>query len=155
MTFMAAPGFTSPPGGCQFEGSFFGFDYAGKVNWISNSQGHSRTEGTVVLEVLMDPVTLNSLIPNAVDYTEFRGVWRRIDGNMFQWVGISLAFDLNRQPVAIAKLVNTDRLDETCTKVRVVESTLEVYAPNANPFSDPYLYVIPLSPHDGYRIVFP
>lgn len=149
------PGLANPMGSCRFEGSFIGFEEGGNAYWISNSQGHSASEGTVILETLIDPATLSFLIPGAVDHTEFRGVWRRIDGNTIRLVMVALAFNEIRQTVGIAKLVNTDQLDEDCTKVLILESTLEVYAPDANPFSDPYLFAMPMNPHEGYRVVFP
>lgn len=143
-----------PSEGCSFLGSWIGFGPAGEAYFTSTAEGSNNAVGTYNLEVIMDPEFVAALFPGAMDYTEFRGTWRRIDGYSFEVSVVSIVFDTNRQAIGIAKIRGIDTLNLSCDKM-TIQASFDAFDPNVNPFTDDYDFSFPLETHEAHRMTIP
>lgn len=151
----ASPVHASPPSQyCQFAGSDIGYDEAGNAYFVGDAQGTSTAFGTASVKVVLDPVTLQALIPGIADATEFKGTWRRIDGRSFRTAVVGLAMDANQNVLAIIKMSGVTTFDDSCQKETIAD-VLDLFEPNRNPFTDSSYFSMELPVHDAYRMPIP
>jgi hypothetical protein len=137
---------------CSFQGAWLDFDTDGQAYAIATVQGQSQASGTVVLEVPGVDPTLFGSFPTTVRVSDLRGVWERNSGNYFRWVVIGLGVDENGATVWIGKLIGTSTILDDCN-TEYIQTLLEVYLPNQNPFADEAALSIPLDSHYGNRML--
>lgn len=154
LSFTSPVNADKPSEGCSFLGSWIGFNPAGDAYFTSTAEGSNSAFGTYNLEVLMEPSFVGAIFPGATDYTEFRGVWKRIDGYSFELSVISIVFDADHQTVGIAKLRGVDTLNLTCDTM-TIQMSLDVFDPDVNPFEDEYKFSIPMPTHEAHRMTIP
>ena len=139
--------------GCQFQGSWFGFNtVSGYADWMSAAEGAGHF-GNYTLDVVVDAATLKALFPYAEPerHSIFRGNWQRVDGNTFEITVIAIVYDSSDEPVGIAQINARDTLDSTCNTM-YIEPELKLYLPNQSPFEEDPFLEMPLTPHYGHRM---
>jgi hypothetical protein len=111
----------------------------------------SNSSGTITIAYpALDP-TLFGAFPTAVRVSTLQGVWQRTGGKTFAYTTVGIAVDALGNTLWIGKLAGTETMQPGCG-VELVTATFSVYAPNANPFEDPALMVLPQADHYGYRM---
>jgi len=137
---------------CLFQGSWYGTNASG-IYWMSMAHGQSASSGTYVLQTIGFDVTLGGIWPTAVSATPLRGSWERVDDRTFAVTVIGFVLDADEKPVWIAKMSGYDTLTGDCNTMLIGGGLgLQVFAATSNPFEDEPLFIIPLQPHQGYRM---
>jgi hypothetical protein len=135
---MGSPAIADSAGkGCQFQGTWFGFnpDTGALTGWVVTVAGQASHGGTNNLEYpFFDPM-LNGLFPTATAISTLRGSWVRTGGNTFDYTMIGIAIDATRNPVWIGKLSGHITLSADCNTETIEGTTLELFAPNENPYT--------------------
>lgn len=123
--------------GCQFQGTWFGFDLGtgALTGWFVTVAGQGSNGGTNSLEYPYFNPMLNGLFPSATAISTLRGSWVRTGGNTFDYTMIGIATDVARNPVWIGKLSGHITLSADCNTETIEGTTLEVYAPDENPYT--------------------
>ena len=135
---------------CKLTGGWIGY-FGNVAGWTAVADGVSQSNGTITINYpALDP-TLFGAFTDAVRVSSLQGVWERTGGSTFAYVTIGIAVDAQGNTLWIGKLYGTETMQAGCD-VELVTATFEVYAPNANPFGDEPLLVLPQAPHYGYRM---
>ncbi|NND57228.1 MAG: hypothetical protein HKN57_08240 [Xanthomonadales bacterium] len=137
--------------GCKLNGSWIGYSDSGAW-WMASPTGQNASHGINVLDVPGFDFTLEGAFP-AVNSSQLRGVWERTGGNTFAYTVIGFAVDSNGDALYISKLSGTETILEGCDVMFLENTTLQIYAPNADPFSDdPILDPMDFPNHYGFRM---
>lgn len=130
------------PKGCNMQGSWMGFGgVAGQ--WTSSIHGKSASSGTLGIQAPEFDPTLDNNFPDVVTITTLRGVWERLTGNTFAYTVVGFGLDADGEVVWIGKNSGYEVLTEDCN-LMTVNSTLEVFMPGDDPFSDPPYFAVSL-----------
>jgi hypothetical protein len=149
----AAPAASAADAACKLAGSWIGY-LGNNASWTAMADGISNSHGTITIAYpALDP-TLFGAFPTAVRVSPLQGVWERTGGRSFAYATVGIAVDALGNSLWIGKLSGTETMQVGCD-VELVTATFSVYAPNANPFEDEPLLVLPQSPHYGYRMPAP
>ncbi|MDH4164924.1 MAG: hypothetical protein OEY13_10780 [Gammaproteobacteria bacterium] len=153
MLGVPAPSEAGSGQGCQFQGSWFGFNsVSGYADWMSAAGGAGHF-GNYTLEVVVDAATLKALFPfgEPERHSLFRGNWQRADGNTFEITVIAIVYDTSDQPLGIMQINARDTLDSTCNTM-YIEPELKLYLANQDPFEEDPFFEMPLTHHYGHRM---
>jgi hypothetical protein len=138
-------------GGCKLNGSWIGYNDSGAW-WMASPTGYNAREGTTVLDVPGFDFTLEGAFP-VVNSSQLRGVWKRTGGNTFAYTVIGFGVNSDGEALYISKLTGTETIMENCDVMFLEQTTLQIYAPEADPFSDdPILDPIEFPDHYGFRM---
>jgi hypothetical protein len=159
---LAGPAIADDGGkGCQFQGTWFGFDMPGSgalTGWVVTVAGQASNRGTNNLEYPYFRPDLSGLFPTAIAVSTLRGSWERTGGNTFDYTMIGVATDADRNPVWIGKLSGHITLSADCNTETIEDTTLEIYAPDQNPYTGTKMDLpfgvpnpIPQATHWGFR----
>jgi hypothetical protein len=163
MLGLATPGLALGDGsgkGCQFHGTWFGFDpgTGALTGWMVTAAGQASNAGTNNLEFPIFNPTLSNLFPDATAISTLRGSWVRTGGNTFDYTMIGVATDVARNVVWIGKLSGHITLSADCNTETIEDTTLEVFAPDENPYTGTRMELpygvpnpIPQPTHYGFR----
>jgi len=149
-----------PHNGCKLYGSWLGYSAStGDAWWMSTVSGQNASAGTVVLEVPGFDITLpvgeppEPTFPGAIESTDLRGTWKRIDGNTFAYTVLGIVVDENGTTQYISKLTGTETLIDGCNTMFLENTALQIFLPQADPFEDTALIgPIPFPDHYGFRM---
>lgn len=137
--------------GCKLNGSWIGYSDSGAW-WMASPTGQNAKHGINVLDVPGFDFTLGGAFP-VVNSSHLRGVWERTGGNTFAYTVIGFAVDSNGDALYISKLTGTETILEGCDVMFLEHTTLQIYAPDADPFSDdPMLEPMYFPDHYGFRM---
>ena len=139
--------------GCTIQGTWFGVvDLDTKLlsGWSVTATGKSNSHGVNVLEFPTFDYTLGGAFPEAVKAWANRGVWRRVDGNTFDYSFMSIAVDAGNMPVWMARVSGTSTLSDDCM-TEEISATMDIYLPWMSPFLHDPIDSMVLPPHYGYR----
>jgi hypothetical protein len=137
--------------GCKLNGSWIGYSDTGAW-WMASPTGQNANHGINVLDVPGFDFTLEGAFP-AVNSSKLRGVWERTGGNTFAYTVIGFVVDINGDALYISKLSGTETIMEGCDVMFLEQTTLQIYAPDADPFSDdPILEPMHFPDHYGFRM---
>jgi hypothetical protein len=143
--------------GCQYIGSWFGYDADENVSWISQAVGPNNSSGTLLLELPGFDMTFGGLF-EAADASDLKGVWERTGGNTFRYATMSFATNLDGAAVYAARLTGDLEVIGECDVLHVTNTWLTIYilAPESDPVPvwdrEPDVGPLPFAPHKGYRI---
>lgn len=137
--------------GCKLNGSWIGFNETGAW-WMASPTGQNASHGITVLDVPGFDFTLEGAFP-VENSSQLRGVWERTGGNTFAYTVIGFAVDSNGEALYISKLTGTETILQGCDVMFLEHTTLQIYAPDADPFSDdPILEPKYFPDHYGFRM---
>ena len=144
VVFMAASAVAAdmPKNGCTLQGSWMG---TGSIKLLTTYNGLSASSGTIIEELPGFDMTLGGLFPTAVQGTTLRGTWQRTGGNTFVYTQVGYGLDAAGNIVWIGKNSGNKTLSDDCD-VMTIESNLEVFLPEVNPFDGVAKYVLPVEP---------
>lgn len=148
----SAGAFAAKQEGCQFQGSWIGYNESGAY-WVSTADGQSSSSGTYKLESPGFDATLGGMFSTASGGSVFRGMWERIDDHTFGVTVVGLVVDNLGNTLYIIKLSGIDTLSMDCASMSI-HSTIEFFFGNEDPF-DPTatpFYTAYSPPHLGYRM---
>jgi hypothetical protein len=138
--------------GCKLNGSWIGYTDSGAW-WMASPTGQNAANGINVLDVPGFDFTLEGAFPDVVNSSKLRGVWERTGGNTFAYTVIGFTVDGNGDAQYISKLTGTETILEGCDVMFLEHTTLQIYAPDADPFSDdPILDPMYFEDHYGFRM---
>ena len=132
--------------GCLIQGSWIGY-HGSSAYWVSTASGQNAASGTYELEV---PGYLNQL-PGAVRASAMRGNWERTGDYSFRVTTVGIAVDSTGSTLYIVKVSGDDTLSEDCNSMSI-NSSIEVFWGDQDPFEDDPFLVVPPVPHMGYRM---
>lgn len=152
LMFMApVPAAAGNDEGCKLNGSWIGYSGTGAW-WMASPTGQNARHGINVLDVPGFDFTMGGAFP-VVNSSQLRGVWERTGGNTFAYTVIGFAVDSNGDAQYISKLSGTETIMEGCDVMFLEHTTLQIYAPDADPFSDdPILDPMYFPDHYGFRM---
>jgi hypothetical protein len=137
--------------GCKLNGSWIGYNDSGAW-WMASPTGQNANNGINVLDVPGFDFTLGGAFP-VVNSSQLRGVWERTGGDTFAYTVIGFAVDGNGDAQYVSKLSGTETIMEGCDVMFLEHTTLQIYAPNADPFTDePILDPMYFPDHYGFRM---
>lgn len=149
----AAPICFAADSACKLAGAWIGY-LGNDGSWTAIADGVSNSHGSITIAFpALDP-TLFGAYPTAVRISPLQGVWERTGGSTFAYTTLAIAVDAFGNSLWIGKLTGTESLQAGCD-IELVTATFSVYAPNANPFEDAPLMVLPQPDHYGYRMASP
>lgn len=138
---------------CKLTGGWIGY-FGNAAGWTAVADGVAQSHGTITINYpALDP-TLFGAFPTAVRISSLQGVWERTGGRSFAYTTIGIAVDAQGNTLWLGKLYGTETMQAGCD-VELVTATFGVYPPNANPFEDEPLLLLPQAPHYGYRMAPP
>lgn len=143
--------------GCQYIGSWFGYDAEENVSWVSQAVGPNSAGGTLLLELPGFDMTFGGLF-EVIDASDLKGAWERTGGNTFRYAVMSFATNLDGDAVYAARLTGDLEVTGECDVLHVANTWLTIYilAPESDPVPvwdrDPDIGPLPFAPHNGYRI---
>ena len=136
---------------CKLNGSWIGYSDTGAW-WMASPTGQSSKNGTTVLDVPGFDFTLGGAFP-VVKSSQLRGVWVRTGGNRFAYTVIGFAVDSNGDAQYVSKLTGTETIMDGCDVMFLEHTTLQIYAPDSDPFTDaPILDPMYFPDHYGFRM---
>ena len=145
-------------GGCQYIGSWFGYDSDENVGWTSQAVGPNASGGTMLLELPGFDITFGGLF-DVVGYTgNLKGAWERTGGNTFVYAAMSFATDAAGDAVYAVRLTGDLEVIGECDVIRVLNTWASIYIldPETDPVPvwerSPDIGPVPYAPHQGYRI---
>jgi len=137
--------------GCKLNGSWIGYSDSGAW-WMASPTGQNASHGVTVIDVPGFDFTLGGAFP-VVNSSQLRGVWERTGGNTFAYTVVGFAVDGNGDAQYVSKLTGTETIMEGCDVMFLEHTTLQIYAPDADPFSDePILDPMYFPDHYGLRM---
>jgi hypothetical protein len=99
------------------------------------------------------PVDGVPTFPDAVQSSKLRGVWERTGPNSYAYTLVGFTLDANGGTQYISKLTGTETLSEDCNTMLLQNTYLQIYLPDADPFSDtPIIGPLYFPDHNGYRM---
>jgi hypothetical protein len=155
MLGLATPGLAFADGkgqGCSFQGTWFGFDpgTGALTGWMVSVTGQASNAGVNNLEYPNFDPSLGFL--PATRISTLRGSWVRTGGNTFDYTMIGLATDSQLNIIWVGKLSGHITLSADCQTETIEGTTLEVFAPDQNPYSGELMIpVVHLPTHYGFR----
>lgn len=149
---------------CQFLGTWFGIESPDNpvlTGWMVSVTGQNSSHGTNNLEYpTFDPTlaflqgVLGEEYPSqfleAKRLSTLRGVWQRTGGKTFTYSFMGMAVDEANVPVWFGRLTGNIALSDDC-KTEYITAWMDVYLPDARPFTGAAKFSFPLLPHYGKR----
>jgi hypothetical protein len=138
--------------GCQIQGTWFGvnnLDDKLLAGWVVTATGKSANHGVNVFEFPTYDLTFGGTY-SVVDGSANRGVWKRINGNTFEYSFMTILVDEERAPVYYLRVSGQSTLSADCMS-ETITAVMDFYLPNMSPFEDPPAMSVTLDPHYGYR----
>lgn len=139
--------------GCVFNGTWFGVaspENPVLTGWMVTAEGKSANAGTNNLEYPTFDPTLGGMFLDAARVSTLRGAWERVGGNEFVYTMTGMAVTDTGIPVWVGKLSGTIVLSADCNS-ETITATLEVFHPEASPFTGEPMFALPLPQHFGKR----
>jgi len=139
-------------GQCQLQGSWMGYDAAGKAYFVATHSGTTSKSGTSMLEVPGFDLTLGGMFSTATKVSVVRGVWEKTGNRTFGWTGVGLIVDSDGNTLYLLKVAAVNTFDSDCDTVLIVSNTTEMFMPFENPFEDTPFYIHYGNPHTAMRM---
>lgn len=145
--------------GCEYIGSWLGYDEFGAVSWTSQVHGQSRSHGTTLLEVPGFDFTFGGAFDVANNTGNLKGTWMRTGGHSYRMKGYGMATDASGAAVYVMQLNCNASVVEDCNVLEVTGCEANLYIPN--PVTDPVpiwdrepdFGPIPFGTQTGFRVV--
>jgi hypothetical protein len=154
--------FYGPKCHCKVLGSWMGYYTidpfpTGDAWWVSTITGQNAEHGISILDIPgFDPtITVDGVptFPDAVKSSALRGVWERTGPYSYAYTLVGFTLDSNGGTQYISKLTGTETLSEDCNTMLLQNTYLQIYLPDADPFSDtPIIGPLYFPDHNGYRM---
>jgi hypothetical protein len=137
-------------GGCKLQGSWIGVE-GGELLVAYEGQSSS---GTLNEELpVLDLSLFEFYCPGtgALRISSLKGLWARTGGNTFIYTQVGYVVDEGNHVVCIMKNSGKKTLSDGCNFM-TVDSTLELFYADQNPFEDDSFFATPLAPIYAYRM---
>jgi hypothetical protein len=135
---------------CEIQGTWMGYDENGLVLWTATFAGKSSSSGASILEAVSD-LTFFGMFPDAERSNIGRGMWKKIDGRTIGNTVVGFVQDAAGNALYIWKLAAIDTIEPDCVTLSI-NSTIEYFYPDQNPFEDTPFYIFYSPPHTGMRM---
>lgn len=142
---------------CSYIGSWFGYNSDGEIAWTSQAVGHSKSSGTMLLELPGFDITFGGMdVVNATG--NLKGVWERTGGNTFSYAGYSIGTDGEGGAVWAVRLTGDVAVVYDCDVLEVSNTWMSIYFVDTDTdpipiwMRDPDIGPVPFAPHNGYRV---
>lgn len=143
---------------CEYIGSWFGYDSGENIAWMSQVNGKSSSQGTMLLELPGFDITFYGYFPDAVkSTTTLKGTWARTGGREFSYAAMGFAVDVAGDAVWAARLTGDVVVGEDCNTLAVNDTYLSFYKVDGDdpvPIWEeaPYIGPLAFAPHGGFRV---
>jgi len=144
--------------GCQYIGSWFGYNADENVAWTSQAVGPNSSSGTMLLELPGFDITFGGLFDVANVTGNLKGAWERTGGNTFSYASMGFATNADGDAVWAVRLTGDVSVTGNCDVLEVENTWMSIYIldPDNDPVPvwerDPDIGPLPFAPHNGYRI---
>lgn len=143
---------------CSYIGSWLGYNSDGEIAWTSQAVGHSKSSGTMLLELPGFDITFGGVFDVVNATGNLKGVWERTGGNTFSYAGNGIATNSEGGAVYVTRLTGDVAVVSDCDVLEVSNTWLSIYVvdPDNDPIPifmrDPDVGPLPFAPHNGYRV---
>lgn len=140
--------------GCRYQGTWFGVEGpedTTPAGWMVTIGGRSHWYGTNNLALTADAFDPRLVNPNAVQMTTTRGNWMRVGYNTLMYTTTGLALGADGKMLYIAKVNGIVKFSEDCNSIRITDNIIEIYPPDADPFTADPIGEIPGQEFFGNR----
>ena len=137
-------------GGCKLQGSWMGVE-GGELLVTYEGQASSGTLNEELPALDLSFFEFFCAGTGELKASSFKGLWQRTSGNTFSYTQVAYVVDEDNNVTCIVKNSGEKTLSDQCNFM-TVNSSLELFYPDENPFEDYPFFATPMDPVYAYRM---